>query len=156
MTHIVTREAYNKLQKELERLKKEEAVKIAKDLREAIAQGDLSENAAYADAKERQREMMRRVQEIEEKLRGAEIVEERTGKSETIQIGSTFRVRDEEIKQERLFSIVGPEVSSPLEGKISFDSPFGRAFLGKREGESVEVVTPGGHRKYTVISIGAS
>jgi len=149
---IITQDEYDKLKKELDQLKKVDRPKVAKDLKEAISQGDLSENAAYADAKERQIEMDGRMQEIKQKLAMAEIADERGG-SGAIRIGSSFRVRDEESNQERTFSIVGPEVSSPAEGKISFDSPLGSAFLNKKPGEEVEVTTPAGKRKYTVIEI---
>jgi transcription elongation factor GreA len=149
---ILTRDEYNKLKTELDRLLKEERPRIAKDLKEAIAQGDLSENAAYSDAKERQRDAESRIRVLEKRLAESEIIEEKQN-SEANHIGSIFRARDEETGETRNFSIVGPEVSSPRDGKISFDSPIGRAFLGKKQGETVEAATPGGRRKYTVVEI---
>lgn len=148
---ILTKDEYNKLTQELERLYAVDRPQIAKDLKEAISQGDLSENAAYADAKERQRDTENRVRTLEKKLAESEIVEEK-GDGDTIHIGSTFRARDEE-GGERVFSLVGPQVSSPKDGKISFDSPIGKAFLGKKLGESAEVTAPAGKRKYTILEI---
>lgn len=152
MENILTKEEYEKLKKELERLVREERPQIAKDLREAIAQGDLSENAAYSDAKDRQRDAENRVRVLEKKLAESKIVEAQGG-GDTIHIGSTFRARDEESGQERTFSIVGPEVSSPADGKISFDSPIGKAFLNKKPGDLVEITTPSGKRKYMVLEV---
>lgn len=152
MNNILTKDEYNKLKKELDRLVREERPQIAKDLKEAIAQGDLSENAAYSDAKERQRDAENRIRVLEKKLAESKIVEEHGG-GETIRIGSTFRARDGETGETRTFSIVGPEVSSPKDGKISFDSPIGKAFLGKNKDDIVEVLTPAGRRKYMVVDI---
>jgi len=153
MTNIITKEEQDKLKAELSRLYDIERPQVAKDLKEAISQGDLSENAAYSEAKERQSEIQTKIREIENKLAMSEIVEEGNGTSDTINIGVTFRARDEESAQERTFSIVGPEVSNPLEGKISFDSPLGKEFLKKKKDDVVEVTTPSGKRKYTVLEI---
>jgi len=153
MTNIITKEEQDKLKAELSRLYNIDRPQVAKDLKEAISQGDLSENAAYSEAKERQSEIETKLREIENKLAMSEIVEEGSGSADTINIGVTFRVRDEESAQERTFSIVGPEVSNPLEGKISFDSPLGKEFLNKKKDDAVEVITPAGKRKYTVLEI---
>jgi len=153
MKNILTQDDYNKLKAELDRLLNEERPQVARDLKEAISQGDLSENAAYTEAKERQSSIDTKVREIENRFATSEIIEEGTGPSDAVSIGATFRVRDEESGQERTFSLVGPEVSNPLEGKISFDSPLGKEFLGKKKDEAVEVVTPAGKRKYTVLEI---
>ncbi|OGZ58144.1 MAG: hypothetical protein A3B96_02725 [Candidatus Spechtbacteria bacterium RIFCSPHIGHO2_02_FULL_43_15b] len=152
MATKITKEERDKLSVELEKLKKKDRPQVARDLKEAISQGDLSENAAYSEAKERQSEIETRVREIEQKLANAEIIEEGEG-SDGIEVGSLFKVIDEDTKQERSFSIVGPEVSSPSDGKVSFDSPIGSAFLGRKEGDLVEVTTPGGKRKYRVLKV---
>ena len=153
MTNIITKEDRDKLKIELSHLFDIERPQVAKDLKEAIAQGDLSENAAYTEAKERQSQIETKVKEIENRLATSQVVEQNGEKTDTINIGATFRARDEETGQERTFSIVGPEASSPTEGRISFDSPLGKEFLGKKKDDVVEVTTPAGKRKYTVLEI---
>lgn len=152
MPDFITREEYEKLNKELDKLKTVDRPKVARDLKEAISQGDLSENAAYAEAKERQSEIETRLRGIENKLAKSKIIEESQA-SDIIEVGSTFIVLDEETKLERAFSIVGPAVSSPSDGKVSFDSPVGNAFLGHKEGDIVEIVTPGGRKRYQILKI---
>jgi len=152
MTDILTKEGHEKLTRELERLKQEERPRVARDLKEAILQGDISENAAYTEAKERQLDIDMRIKEIGGKLSSARVASPSRSK-DVIDIGATFKVIEEGTRQERTFSIVGPQEASPQEGKISFDSPLGGAFLGKRQGETVEVVAPGGKREYRVIEI---
>lgn len=152
MTDFITREEHEKLNKELDILKAKDRPKVAKDLKEAISQGDLSENAAYAEAKERQAEIETRIRYIEKKLAQSEIIEDSKG-SDAIEVGSTFIAENLESKNERSFSIVGPAVSSPSDGKVSFDSPIGSAFLGHKEGDIVEVVTPGGRKRYKIIEV---
>lgn len=153
MPNLLTQDEHDKLKNELSRLYNIDRPQVAADLKEAIAQGDLSENAAYAEAKERQSEIETKIKEIENKIAMSDIVDEKAGKSDAIGIGSTFRARDEETRQERTFSIVGPEVSNPLEGKISFDSPLGKEFLDKKKDDLVEVTTPGGKKRYAVVEI---
>ena len=150
---IITQEEFDKLKKELDQLNSKDRPKVAKDLKEAISQGDLSENAAYAEAKERQSQVETRIKQIENKLAMSEIRGSQREGSDSIGIGSSFRVLGEQTGQERAFSIVGPEVSNPTEGKISFDSPLGSAFLDKKQGDSVEVATPGGKKKYVILEI---
>ena len=151
--NILTQEEFDKLKAELDRLINEEQPQVARDLKEAIAQGDLSENAAYSEAKERQSEIETKVKEIKRKFVTSEIVGQKEEKSDVINIGVTFRARDEETGQEREFSIVGPGVSSPAEGKISFDSPLGKEFLKKKQGDIAEVATPAGKRRYKILEI---
>jgi len=153
MTNIITKDDHDKLKSELDKLNSVDKVKVAKDLKEAISQGDLSENAAYAEAKERQSQIETRIKHIENKLAMSEIIDSERGGADVIGIGSKFRVREEATSEARSFSIVGPEASNPIEGKISFDSPLGSAFLDKRKGDSVEVATPGGKKMYKVVEI---
>ena len=152
MANIITKTEYENLKKELERLKGEEVPKVAHDLKEAIAQGDLSENAAYSDAKDRQAELQTKIAAIEAKLAMAEIIEE-VEAGEVIHVGKNFKVLDMETSQERQFTIVGSQEAAPQEGKISFDSPLGSAFMEKKQGDEVDVLTPGGKRKYKITEI---
>ena len=152
MDIIITKEDHDKLSAELGRLKSEERPKVSRDLKEAIAQGDLSENAAYDEAKDRQAGMERRIKEIQEKLASAKIIESVEG-SDRIVVGSRFVVLDQDTGKKKSFFLVGTEAAAPLVGKISFDSPIGEAFLGKSKDELVEVVTPSGKKRYKVLEI---
>ena len=136
-----------KLEKELKALEKDERPALAKRLKTAISFGDLSENAAYSEAKDDQITLEQRIAEIKEKLRTSEIIKYTEG-GNAIRVGSTFEVSSDNGPQ--TFSLVGKEESNPLEGKISFDSPLGSAFINKKEGEVVEVITPSGKKTYTV------
>lgn len=151
MSDFLTKEGYEKLQKELEFLKKEELPRASGDLREAISQGDLSENAAYDEARERKADVEKRIREIESKLAQAELVEERKGGG--IGVGIKFKARNEESGEEKIFFIVGPQEAEPAQGKISFDSPLGQAFLDKDSGDGVVVITPTGEKRYTIVDI---
>ncbi len=152
VANILTKAEYENFKKELGRLKTEEVPKVAQALKEAIAQGDLSENAAYSDAKDRQAELAARISEIEAKIAMAEIIEE-VQAGEVIHVGKSFKVQDLETNVERQFTIVGSQESAPAEGKISFDSPLGSAFMEKKTGDEMEVLTPAGKKKYRVTKI---
>jgi len=125
---------------------------VARDLKEAILQGDLSENAAYSDAKDRQAELATKISDTEAKLAMAEIIEE-VQAGEVIHVGKGFKVQDLETGQERQFTIVGSQEAAPAEGKISFDSPLGSAFMERKTGDEMEVLTPAGKKKYKVVEI---
>lgn len=152
MSDILTKEGVKKLKKELEQLIQEEQPRVARDLKEAISQGDISENAAYSEAKERQLDIDTKIKEIEGKLSSSRVATPPVHR-DVIGIGSVFRVIDKDTGDERTFSIVGPQEASPQEGKISFDSPLGEAFLNRKKGEVVNITTPGGVRVYRVIEI---
>lgn len=146
----LTREGYEKLQQELRELKEVTRQEVAKALKEAIAEGDLSENAAYEEAKDRQAQVEGRIKEIEQTLATAEVVE--GSKGNTVDVGTTIRVKMPS-GDEREFTITGSEESDPAGGKLSFDSPLGKAFLGHKKGDDVEVATPGGKKKYKILSL---
>ncbi len=146
----LTKEGYKKLKQELKQLQNEEKPKVAKALEEAIAEGDLSENAAYEEAKEKQAKLEAKISELKQKLSTAEIVEEETGG--TAGVGSTIRVKDEN-GSEKTFKITDSEESNPMEGKISYDSPLGKAFIGHQEGEKVKANTPGGEKQFEVLEV---
>ena len=143
----ITQVGKEKLEEELRALEDEARPALAKRLKIAISFGDLSENAEYSEAKDDQGKLEQRIAEIKTKLRTSEIVESSEGSSD-IQIGSTFEVSLDGNAQ--TFSLVGKEESNPLEGKISFDSPLGSAFIHKKEGDVVEVTTPAGKKTYTI------
>jgi len=145
----LSKEGLEQLKKELEGLKQKRQ-EIAKRIEEAKALGDLSENTEYQQAKEAQSFNEGKILESEEILRNAVIIE-KNGESSYVQIGGTIEVSSHGEKQ--IFTIVGSEEANPGQGKISNESPLGRAFLGHKAGETVEVETPRGKVMYKIISI---
>ncbi|MCS7009781.1 MAG: transcription elongation factor GreA [Anaerolineales bacterium] len=148
----ITAEGAQKLKAELERLKGPEREALAKRLREAIQMGDLSENADYHKAKEDQAFLEGRIQELEYILRTAIIIEETDGPKETVSIGARVTVQEDGLEPE-VFQIVGAKEADPRAGKISNESPIGRALLNHRVGDTVEVDTPGGKITLTILKI---
>lgn len=148
----ITAEGAEKLKAELERLKGPEREALAKRLREAIQMGDLSENADYHKAKEDQAFLEGRIQELEYILRTAIIIEETDGPKETVTIGARVTVQEEGLEPE-VFQIVGAKEADPRAGKISNESPIGRALLDHRVGDIVEAETPGGKIRLKILKI---
>lgn len=150
MVHYLTHESLEELKKELERLKKEGRIEIAERLKRAKEYGDLSENSEYADAKEAQSKLESRIFELEEIIRNAVLIKKST-KKDTVHIGSTVEVQ-KGLKTFK-YTIVGSQEAKPEANLISNESPLGRAFLGKRVGDTVEIETPSGKTKYKIIRI---
>ena len=144
-------EGLENLKKELKELKTAKRQEIAKRLPGAKELGDLSENAAYFEAKESQSLNETRIAGLEDLLKNAVIIEA-TGGEDMVRIGSTVEVKSSDNGTE-VFNIVGSAEAKPAEGKISNESPLGRAFLNKKIGDEVEVKTPGGLAKYKIIKI---
>jgi len=144
-------EGIENLKKELQELRTAKRQEIAKRLQEAKELGDLSENAAYFEAKESQSLNETRIAELEGLLKNAIIIKA-AGDENVVRIGSTIMVKSSGNGTE-VFTIVGSAEAKPMEGKISNESPLGRAFLNKKIGEEVEVKTPGGLVKYKIIKI---
>ncbi len=143
-------EGIETLKKELQELKTKKRQEIAKRLQEAKDLGDLSENAEYFEAKEAQSLNENRIAELEELLKNAVVIKT-PSTEDIIRIGSTVETKLNNSAE--VFSIVGSAEAKPQEGKISNESPLGRAFLGKKVGDEVEVKTPGGIVKYRIIKI---
>ena len=137
------------LKKELEELKIKR-YEITRRLEETKALGDLSENQEYSLAREAQSFNEGRIMELEQLLREAVIID-KVRKTDTVQIGSTVEASTD--SKTKIFTIVGSEESEPASGRISNESPLGKAFLGRKVGEAVEVETPGGKVKYKIIEI---
>ena len=148
----LTLEGIEKLKVELNLLKGEARKQIADRLRAAIQMGDLSENADYTSAKEEQAFIEGRIQELELTLKKAIVIEPSTGDTDTIQIGSQVTVREEGVEEET-FHIIGSKEADPDNGKISYESPIGRALLNHRVGDIVRVETPGGDIIFKIIDI---
>lgn len=152
----ITREGYHQLTKELENLKKVVRPLVIKEIEEARAHGDLSENAEYDAAKEKQAFTEKRIREIEERLANAEIVEACHFPSDQVGFGSIVTLENLGNGDEVTYQIVGPDESDIKNGRISIVSPLGKALLGKEEGDEVVVQTPGGIKRYSVLRICAS
>ena len=150
MTKYVTRQGLEKLKKEIEYLKTTKRDELAERLQKAIAQGDLSENFDYSDAKDQQAMLEGKIKELEEQVRECHIVEETT-QYDTVQIGSAVEVEN---KGEKLiFTVVTAQEADPLQGKISVESPIGEALMGKKKGETAAVETPDGSTQYKILTI---
>lgn len=146
----LTAEGAEKLRKELEELKGPRRQELARRLRSAIQMGDLSENADYHKAKEDQGFLEGRIQEIEYKLRNAVIIEE-TGREE-VSIGNRVTIQEGDGPEET-YHVVGAQEADPRNGRISNESPIGRALMGHRIGDMVEVETPGGKLSFKIVKI---
>ena len=146
----MTRAGFEKLRDELDRLKRIERHAITKAIAEARAHGDLSENAEYHAAKERQGFIEGRIRELEAKLSGAEVLEPPKDGTR-ITFGSTVRLRAPDGKEMR-YQIVGSDEADPAVGRISILSPIGRTLIGKEVGDEVKVQAPGGARELEIVA----
>lgn len=151
--HILTYEGLKKYEDELHDLKVNQRKAIAQKIKEAREQGDLSENAEYDAAKDEQRDIEARIEELENLLKNAEVVVEDEVDLGNISIGCSVKLYDEEFGEEIIFRIVGSTEANSLEGKISNESPVGKALIGKKIGDVVEVETQVGVSKYKVLDI---
>ncbi|OOB80266.1 MAG: transcription elongation factor GreA [Epulopiscium sp. Nuni2H_MBin003] len=150
---LLTKEGIHKLESELETLKTVERNKVAEELKEARAQGDLSENAEYDAAKDRQAEIETRIVEIEKMLKNVTVIDTEDEMTDTVKPGHRVTLYDETFEEEVVYLIVGSTEADPLNGKISNESPVGRAIIGRRAGDIVEVDTHGGIDKYKILKI---
>jgi transcription elongation factor GreA len=144
-------EGYEKLTADLQALRQERP-KIVDAIEEARAHGDLSENAEYHAAKERQGQVEAQIAEIEDRVSRAQIIDPASLSGDRIVFGATVTVRDDGDKPQR-YQIVGQTEADARHGRISYDSPMGRALIGKQVGEEVEVTVPSGDRFYLVDKI---
>ncbi len=150
---ILTYAGLKALEDELENLKVVRRKEVAGKIKEAREQGDLSENAEYDAAKDEQRDIEARIEELEKILKNAEVVVEDEVDSDKINIGCTVTVYDEEFEEEMEFKIVGSTEANSLQGKISNESPVGKALLGREAGDEVVVETQAGEITYKVLKI---
>jgi len=147
----MTRAGYEKLSEELERLKRFERHAITKAIAEARAHGDLSENAEYHAAREKQSFIEGRIQELEAKVGAAEVIEPPRG-GDRITFGSTVRLEDETGKEIRYW-IVGSDEAEPTRGRISILSPLARTLIGKKQGDRVTAQLPGSKKTFDVLQV---
>jgi len=134
-------------------LKSVERPAIIRAISEAREHGDLSENAEYHAARERQSFVEGRVAELEEKIRLAEVIDISELSGKTVKFGATIVLADEDTNEESTYQILGADEADVSEGRLSITSPLSRALIGKTVGDSVEVTTPGGSKSYEIISV---
>ncbi len=144
-----------KLKAELQRLKSVERPAVIQAIADARSHGDLSENADYDAARERQGFIEGRIAEIEHKLAGAQVIDPASIDADgRVVFGATVEIEDAESGARRRWQIVGDDEADVKEQKVSVNSPLARALIGKREGDSVEVQAPGGARTYEIVTVG--
>ncbi|WP_316015806.1 transcription elongation factor GreA [Roseobacter sp. HKCCA0434] len=148
----LTEQGFARLDAELKKLKLEERPAVIKAIAEAREHGDLSENAEYHAAREKQSFIEGRIKELESVISRAEVIKV-SRMSGSIKFGATVTIADEDTDEEKTYQIVGEQEADIEKGKLNMKSPLARALIGKDEGDSVEVRTPGGTRSYEVVSI---
>ena len=149
----MTEAGYTRLQDELKRLKTVERPSVVKALESAREHGDLSENAEFHAAKERQSFIETRVMELEDKLRRADVIDVRALSGNRVQFGATVRLADEDTDEKVTYTIVGTDEADIKEGLLSVTSPLARGIIGKHKGDSAEVNTPGGLKYYEILTV---
>ena len=152
---LVTKEGLKKLKDELEYLKTTRRTEVAQRLREAISYGDLSENSEYEEAKNEQAFVEGRILELEAKIKNAKIIaDKKESKHKEVEIGCTVIVMNiTDGDEPERYTIVGSTEADPLDHKISNESPLGKAVLGRKKGEKVEIHSPSGTIKYEVVQV---
>ncbi len=153
MTTPITKKGYEALKAEVDRLKKVERPKIIEAIAEARAHGDLSENAEYHAAKERQGFIASRIADLEGKLADARVIDTTNLSSETVVFGATVTLVETASQEEKQYTLVGQDEADLKDGKISVQSPVGRALIGHRVGDLVEVTTPARVVEYEIQAI---
>ncbi len=149
----MTANGYSRLQEELKHLKSVERPAIIKALEEAREHGDLSENAEYHAAKERQAFIEGRVAEIEDKISRAQVIDVSKMSGTTVRFGATVTLADEDTDEKKTYQIVGADEGDIANGLLSLVSPLARALIGKEKGDSIEVTTPGGSKAYEIMKV---
>ncbi|MEG0181710.1 MAG: transcription elongation factor GreA [Peptostreptococcaceae bacterium] len=150
---LLTQEGHKKLEDEVEFLKSVRRREVAERIKVAISFGDISENAEYDEAKNEQAQMEERIIKLENMLRKAVIIDESKIDSNIVTIGSIVKVNDIEFGEQVEYTIVGSAEADPYEGKISNESPVGKALLGRAKGEVVDVQVPDGVAKFEILEI---
>ncbi len=149
----MTPEGYARLAAELKRLKNEERPAVIRAIATAREHGDLSENAEYHAARERQSFIEGRVMELEDKLSRAEVIDVKSLSGSRIMFGAKVRLVDEETEEEVTYRIVGPEEADIQNGLLSISSPLAKALIGKEAGDHIEVSTPRGMRYFEILEV---
>lgn len=153
--YAITQEGLDALRAELEQLETVARSEIAARIKTAREWGDLKENGEYHAAKEDQAHLETRIKRLQERLRGAKVVEANAGPDGVVAFGSTVEVRDEQSGRVSTYTLVGAAEASAKDGRLSIESPVAEALLGARAGDAVSVETPGGARVFHVVRVGA-
>lgn len=149
----MTAEGFSRLEEELRHLKGIERPAVIRAIAEARENGDLSENAEYHAARERQSFIEGRVAELEDKIARAEVIDVKKLHGKQVMFGATVSLLDEDTEEKIRYQIVGQDESDIRAGRLSISSPLARALIGKKVGDSVEVSTPGGSKSYEIVRI---
>ena len=153
---ILTPEGHKKLQEEIEYLSNDKRREVADRIRIAREFGDIAENAEYDDAKNEQALLEHRIAMLEERLRSARVLEKGDVKKDEVSVGSKVKLKDMETNKTVEYRIVGSAEANPAESKLSNESPVGKAIIGHKKGETVEVTAPRGSMKYKILEIKAA
>src|SRR5436305_5730515 len=152
----MTREGYDKLRGDLDRLQNAEMIEVTKRVAAARDLGDLSENAEYHAAREDQGLLQARVNEISDRLARAEIIDPASLPKDSVVFGSRVKVMDLDVDEEETFELVGPGQENPEKGRILTNSPIGQGLIGRKKGEEVEIQVPRGTIRFKILDISAA
>jgi transcription elongation factor GreA len=153
---ILTPEGYKKLQEEIEYLSNEKRREVAERIKHAREFGDISENSEYDDAKNEQAMLEQRIAQLEERLASARVIEREDVPTGVVDVGTRVRLKDVDANQTIEYVIVGSAEANPAQGKLSNESPVGKAIIGRKKGETVEVAAPRGSLKYKIVDVKAA
>jgi transcription elongation factor GreA len=153
---ILTREGFEKLQKEIDVLRGDKRREVAERIRVAREFGDIAENAEYDDAKNEQAMLEHKIALLEERLISARVIEKKDIAKDVVSVGSKVRLRDVAANKTFEYQIVGSAEANPADNKLSNESPVGKAIMGRKKGEVVEVVAPRGSLKFKILEIKAA
>ena len=153
---ILTAEGYKKLQEEIDLLRTEKRREVAERIRVAREFGDIAENAEYDDAKNEQAMLEHKIAQLEERLLSARVITKKEISKDAVSIGSHVRLRDMQANKTFEYHIVGSAEANPAQNKLSNESPVGKAIMGKKKGEVVEVAAPRGALKFKILEIKAA
>ena len=153
---ILTAEGHDKLREEIEHLSTVKRREVAERIKQAREFGDIAENSEYDDAKNEQAMLEHRISMLEERLKGARIVAKNDAPKGVVAVGTKVRLRDMDAKETIEYHVVGSAEANPAEHKLSNESPVGKAIMGKKKGEIVEVAAPRGSLKYKIMEVKAA
>jgi transcription elongation factor GreA len=153
---ILTQDGYKKLQQEIDRLRTEKRREVAERIRVAREFGDIAENAEYDDAKNEQAMLEHKIAQLEERLLSARVITKKEISKDAVSVGSHVRLRDMQANKTFEYHIVGSAEANPAENKLSNESPVGKAIMGHKKGDVVEVAAPRGTTKFKILEIKAA